>query len=62
VRPTWRRVRDEYRARTGAGAPATASSSPSIDQLLESYGYDWLAYEVRRRQGDAERYVAGRVH
>jgi FkbM family methyltransferase len=62
VRPIWRRVRDAYRARTGAGAPATASSSPSIDQLLESYGYDWLAYEVRRRQGDAERYVAGRVH
>jgi FkbM family methyltransferase len=63
VRPTWRRVRDAYRARTGAAAPATASSSsPSIEQLLESYGYDWLAYEVRRRQGDVERYVAGRVH
>src|SRR5262245_3794593 len=62
VRPAWRRVRDSYRARTGAGAPATASSSPSIEQLLESYGYDWLAYEVRRRQRDAERYVAGRVH
>jgi FkbM family methyltransferase len=62
VRPTWRRVRDAYSARTGAGVPSTASSSPSIEQLLKSYGYDWLAYEVRRRQGDAERYVAGRVH
>ena len=62
VRPAWRRVRDAYRARTGAGAPATGSRSPSIEQLLESYGYDWLAYEVRRRQGDAERHVAGRVH
>jgi hypothetical protein len=30
--------------------------------LLESYGYDWLAYEVRRRRRDAERYVAGRLH
>jgi FkbM family methyltransferase len=62
VRPTWHRIRDAYRARTGAAAPATASPSPSIEQLLGSYGYDWLAYEVRRRQGDAERYVAGRVH
>jgi FkbM family methyltransferase len=62
VRPTWRRVCDACRARTGAEAPATASPSPSIEQLLESYGYDWLAYEVRRRQGAAERYVAGRVH
>jgi FkbM family methyltransferase len=62
VRPTWRRVRDAYRARTGAGAPSTASPSPSIEQLLESYGYSWLAHEVRQRQDAAERYVAGRVH
>ncbi|SRR6266851_410401 len=52
-----------------AGANATASSvaspgfSPrSIEDLLESYGYDWLAHEVRRRRRDAELYVAGRVH
>jgi len=77
VRPTWHRVRDAYRARAGAKAgtglgietgavavgPTTASpSSSSIEQLLESYGYGWLAHEVRRRRDGAERYVVGRVH
>jgi len=63
VRPAWCRVRDAYKARagTGAGAP-TAAPAPSIEQLLESYGYGWLAHEVRRRHDGAERYVAGRVH
>ena len=42
--------------------PAAGGLSPSIEDLLESYGYSWLAYEVRRRRRDAERYVAGRLH
>jgi len=42
--------------------PAAGGMSPSIEDLLESYGYSWLAYEVRRRRRDAERYVAGRLH
>ena len=42
--------------------PAAGAMSPSIEDLLESYGYGWLAYEVRRRRRDAERYVAGRLH
>jgi len=62
VRPAWHRLRDAHRTFAGAGAPATAAASPSIEQLLESYGYAWLAQEVRRRQNGAERYVAGRVH
>jgi len=62
VRPAWHRLRDAHRTFTGPGAPATAAASPSIEQLLESYGYAWLAQEVRRRQHGAERYVAGRVH
>jgi hypothetical protein len=74
MRPTWQRVRDAYRARagggagtglgteTGSGGLTTASPSSSIEQLLESYGYGWLAHEVRRRHDGAERYVAGRVH
>jgi FkbM family methyltransferase len=41
---------------------AAAGTSPSIEDLLESYGYSWLAYEVRRRRRDAESYVAGRLH
>jgi hypothetical protein len=44
-----------------AASPAGAVP-PSIEQLLESYGYSWLAYEVRHRRRDAERYVAGRLH
>ena len=62
VGPAWHRVRDAYSARTGAGAAATAALPPSIEQLLKSYGYGWLAHEVRRRRDGAERYVAGRVH
>ena len=46
-------------ATAGSAAPGM---SPSIEDLLESYGYGWLAYEVRRRRRDAERYVAGRLH
>ena len=42
--------------------PAAGGMSPSIEDLLESYGYSWLAYEVRRRRRDAEGYVAGRLH
>jgi FkbM family methyltransferase len=42
--------------------PASSGMSPSIEDLLESYGYSWLAYEVRRRRRDAECYVAGRLH
>jgi FkbM family methyltransferase len=42
--------------------PAAGAMSPSIEDLLESYGYSWLAYEVRCRRRDAERYVAGRLH
>jgi FkbM family methyltransferase len=42
--------------------PAAGGMSPSIEDLLESYGYSWLAYEVRHRRRDAERYVAGRLH
>jgi FkbM family methyltransferase len=62
VRPAWHRLRDAHRTFTGAGAPATAAASPSIEQLLESYGYAWLAQEVRQRRNGAERDVAGRVH
>src|SRR5262249_27790072 len=62
VRPAWHRLRDAHRTLTGAGSPATPAASPSIEQLLESYGYAWLAQEVRRRRNGAERYVAGRVH
>lgn len=42
--------------------PAAGGTSPSIEDLLESYGYSWLAYEVRHRRRDAERYIAGRLH
>jgi FkbM family methyltransferase len=42
-------------------SPASAPP-PSIEHLLESYGYGWLAREVRRRRRDAEPYVAGRAH
>jgi hypothetical protein len=62
VRPAWHRLRDAHRTFTGAGAPATTAASPSIEQLLESYGYAWLAQEVRQRRNGAERDVAGRVH
>jgi FkbM family methyltransferase len=43
-------------------APAPGALSPSIEDLLESYGYGWLASEVRHRRRDAEGYVAGRLH
>jgi FkbM family methyltransferase len=75
--PVWHRLRNVY-ADLGAGstghrttAPAASltpgaldatAPPPSIEDLLESYGYSWLAYEVRRRRRDAERYVAGRLH
>ena len=42
--------------------PAAGAMSPSIEDLLESYGYGWLASEVRHRRRDAEGYVAGRLH
>jgi FkbM family methyltransferase len=44
------------------GGLAPSILAPSIEDLLESYGYSWLAYEVRRRRRDAECYVAGRLH
>jgi FkbM family methyltransferase len=71
LRPLWDRLRNVYvdvgpaaslpQGTTTAG-PAAGGMSPSIEDLLESYGYSWLAYEVRRRRRDAERYVAGRLH
>jgi hypothetical protein len=42
--------------------PAAGALPPSIEDLLENYGYSWLASEVRHRRRDAERYVAGRLH
>jgi hypothetical protein len=42
--------------------PATGTLPPSIEDLLENYGYSWLASEVRHRRRDAEGYVAGRLH
>jgi hypothetical protein len=49
-------------ATDASAASAGHALPPAIEDLLESYGYDWLAYEVRRRRRDAERYVAGRLH
>jgi FkbM family methyltransferase len=42
-------------------SPALANP-PSIEHLLDGYGYGWLANEVRQRRQSAERYVASRVH
>jgi hypothetical protein len=71
VRPVWHRLRNAsldvgtgtpvYRTTAPAASPAGALP-PSIEHLLESYGYGWLAYEVRHRRRDAERYVAGHLH
>ena len=42
--------------------PAPGAPPPSLEDLLESYGYGWLASEVRHRRRDAEGHVAGRLH
>jgi FkbM family methyltransferase len=72
VRPVWHRLRNASLA-VGTGTPVYRTTAPaaslppgalppSIEHLLESYGYGWLAYEVRHRRRDAERYVAGHLH
>jgi FkbM family methyltransferase len=66
ARPLWRRAHGSWRLLVGAESPAqpasTLARSPSVERLLEDYGYGWLANEVRQRRHGAERYVAGRVH